>query len=78
VDRFAYRLGTLEARLFALDPSRALARGYALLVDGGALVGGVSAVRPGDRIEARLADGRLDLIVEAVRPSTGEGPGGSG
>ena len=68
--RLGYRLGTLEARLGALDPSRALARGYALLTDArGALVAGTDAVRPGERLEARLADGSLALTVEAVRPA---------
>jgi exodeoxyribonuclease VII large subunit len=73
--RLGYRLGTLDARLGALDPARALARGYALLVDErGALVGGVASTRPGMRIEARLADGRLDLSVEAVRPAASGTP----
>lgn len=68
----ARRLELLGARLAALDPQRVLARGYALLEDeqGRPLVG-VGALRPGRRLQARLADGRLALDVAAVWPDDG-------
>nr|WP_217427436.1 exodeoxyribonuclease VII large subunit [Leptothrix sp. C29] len=68
----ARRLELLGARLAALDPQRVLARGYALLEDeqGRPLVG-VGALRPGRRLQARLADGRLALDVAEVWPDDG-------
>ncbi|MFM2342851.1 MAG: exodeoxyribonuclease large subunit [Pseudomonadota bacterium] len=64
----AHRLALLAARLEALDPQRVLARGYALLGDAdGRPVTGITGLAPGQMLQARLADGRLEVLVQAVR-----------
>jgi exodeoxyribonuclease VII large subunit len=58
-----------RARVAALSPLATLQRGYALLTDAdGHLVGHAAGVRSGDRLDARLADGRLSLVVEFAHP----------
>jgi exodeoxyribonuclease VII large subunit len=68
------RLDRIEARLRLLDPAQVLQRGYAWLVDGhGQAITSVTRVAAGDAVTARLADGSLDLSVQAVntrRPPT--------
>ncbi len=61
-----HRLEHAQARLSSLDPQRVLERGYALLTDpdGGAITQ-VEQARAGQQVRARLADGTLDLRVEA-------------
>jgi exodeoxyribonuclease VII large subunit len=63
-DRRAEALASRAAALRALDPERALERGYAVLVDEhGELLAGVAAVRAAGRVEARLADGSIGAQV---------------
>ncbi|MFM2059113.1 MAG: exodeoxyribonuclease large subunit [Pseudomonadota bacterium] len=65
----AQRLDLLAARLAALDPHAVLARGYALLSDeAGRPLLSVHQARPGGTVQAHLADGRLQLGVQAVEP----------
>jgi len=47
-----------------------VARGYSLVTrhDDGALVRSVDQVQPGDRLQARLADGTVEVQVSAVTP----------
>ena len=67
-------LDAIRARLEALDPQHVLARGYAWLTDAkGKPVLSVPQVRPGDHVRATLADGQVDLLVEAVSPSRDAG-----
>lgn len=58
-----------QARLALLDPHLVLQRGYAWLAntEGHALTS-VSQVKPGQAVQAVLADGTLDLTVTAARP----------
>ncbi|MEZ5989351.1 MAG: exodeoxyribonuclease VII large subunit [Planctomycetota bacterium] len=72
LERAAGRLETQELRSRALDPARVLARGFAVLRgrDGRALRS-VRGVAVGQELEARLADGALDLRVEARREQAG-------
>ena len=56
-------------RLEALSPLRVLDRGYALVYGpGGHLLRAAAAVQPGDRLTARLAEGRLQAEVLAPIP----------
>ena len=62
------RLDRLDARLRLLDPAQVLQRGYAWLVDAqGRAVTSAARVAPGDALSVRLADGSLDVHVDAVR-----------
>ena len=69
--RMEARLEGATGRLQALDPTRVLARGYALLVDGDERpVTSVARLAVGARIVARLADGSAELETRAVSPAT--------
>ncbi len=59
------RLERDQVRLSALDPRQVLQRGYALITqpDGSVLVRAAQA-RPGQAVQALMADGRVDLTVE--------------
>lgn len=60
-------LTELGAALHALSPLGVLGRGYAVLSDGeGNTVEGVTRVHTGQKLKARLRDGRLDLTVDAI------------
>ncbi|MFM2112876.1 MAG: exodeoxyribonuclease large subunit [Pseudomonadota bacterium] len=62
-------LARLGDRLALLDPSLVLQRGYAWLQDEqGRAVESVTALRTGQTVKATLADGEVDLGVQAVRP----------
>ena len=59
------RLDRAALRLQLLDPHLVLQRGYALLSDGtGRTVSSVRQAPPGTALQARLADGTLDLTVQ--------------
>ena len=63
-------LGQLGAQLAALSPLAVLDRGYAMVRKAGAIVRDAAAVRPGDRLQVRLAHGSLAVTVDATgRPS---------
>ncbi len=73
------RLQHLATRLHAAHPLAPLQRGYALLTDEqGRIVRAARQVQPGQRIHARLAQGRLTARVEAVADDPPAGPGGAG
>jgi exodeoxyribonuclease VII large subunit len=56
------------ARLRAISPHATVARGYAIVRAGGAVLREVAAVVPGDPIDVELAAGSLGARVEEVRP----------
>jgi exodeoxyribonuclease VII large subunit len=56
------------ARLRALSPAATVARGYAIVRAGGAVVREAAAVRPGEAIDVELAAGSLSARVDEVRP----------
>lgn len=67
VDDRRHRAARLAARLEALSPLGVLARGYSLThAADGTLVRSAAAVRPGDRLLTRVADGEIASRVEGV------------
>jgi exodeoxyribonuclease VII large subunit len=60
------RLRQLMQSLHTLSPLATLERGYAIVQhpDTGAIVTDAGKIRPGERVRARLARGRLDCLVE--------------
>lgn len=72
-ERAGQRLEGLHRRLEALNPQRVLSRGYAYLTDaGGHALVSVSAVSPGQAVQAVLADGRLRAQVLDVDSTDAE------
>ena len=72
--RHAGRLESAAIRLGSVDPSRVLARGYALLRDAdGHALSSVEQLRPGQPVRATLQDGDAGLEVRAVGPSAPAG-----
>ena len=65
------QLGDLARTLHAVSPLAVIGRGYAVLTSPatGTVVSSVQQADAGDRITARLQDGRLDCRVEAVVPA---------
>ena len=68
LERGQERLARATQALDTLSPLATLARGYAILeqLPNGAVVRDASALRPGDAVRARLAQGVLDCRVEKV------------
>ncbi len=54
----------LARQVAALDPNRVLARGYAIVTRGDALVSSARQVAAGDPINVRVADGAFDATVQ--------------
>ena len=67
-----HQLRTVASTLDTLSPLAILSRGYSILETspGGKIVKDAQAVRVGDRIRARLAEGRLSCLVEQMEPPT--------
>ena len=66
-DREARRFAGTVAKLDALSPLEVLGRGYAMArTEEGGILRSSDQVRPGDRIELRLAQGSLGCRVEEV------------
>jgi exodeoxyribonuclease VII large subunit len=67
-ERARHRLEALGGTIDALSPLKVLSRGYSLSYRAatGEIVRRASEVRVGERIETRLADGRLTSIVDGV------------
>jgi exodeoxyribonuclease VII large subunit len=64
---------SLSARLDALDPQRVLARGYAWLGDeAGQALRSVRQVVVDQKVEARMVDGTVKLVVTGVVPRPGD------
>ncbi|WP_298580145.1 exodeoxyribonuclease VII large subunit [uncultured Luteimonas sp.] len=69
VQRDALQLRGLARSLEAVSPLATIARGYSIVQRGdGRVVRNTRDVVAGDAVHARLADGRLQLRVEAVEP----------
>jgi exodeoxyribonuclease VII large subunit len=67
-------LGSVAGRLDGLSPLACLARGYSICTDAtGAVLTRAEQVAPGGRVGVRLAEGRLDCVVEAVRSGGADG-----
>jgi exodeoxyribonuclease VII large subunit len=65
-------LASCRTRVRLLDPAAVLRRGYALLEDAkGHVVTDAQALAAGDRVVARLRDGRVTTRVERVQPNEG-------
>lgn len=78
-ERAAGELGALHGRLVALSPAATLARGYAVLRTPERVVRSADEVAVGDRLEALVADGRLDVEVLATHEgSPGRARDGAG
>ncbi|MHB8533910.1 MAG: exodeoxyribonuclease VII large subunit [Sulfuricaulis sp.] len=69
LERARSRLQQEMQTLHALSPLATLERGYAIVQrpDTGMVVTNVAKVKPGDRVQARLARGYLDCLVEKTR-----------
>jgi exodeoxyribonuclease VII large subunit len=62
-----HRLDVLQA----LSPQRLLERGFALVRhEDGRLLRSVAQVREGERLQLRLADGRIDTVVQQISPTS--------
>lgn len=60
------RLDRIDSRLRLLDPALVLQRGYAWLTDArGQAVTSAMTLTPGDQVTARLADGSVEMSVDA-------------
>ena len=68
--RLRSRTSELERALGAFGPQATLERGYSIVLraDGSGVVRSAGEVRTGERLQARLAHGALDLDVAAVKP----------
>jgi exodeoxyribonuclease VII large subunit len=66
IDMRLRRLDDLARTLHAVSPLATLERGYAILIerDGGSVVRSVAQTTAGQRLQARLADGSIDVRVE--------------
>ncbi len=58
------KLDGLAGRLEILNPRRQLERGYAILTKAGAVLTSAAEAKPGDELQAALADGSLTLEVK--------------
>ena len=70
LQRDALHLRGIARSLEAVSPLATVARGYSILTrsDNGALVRSASQVKPGDQLQARLAEGSVQVRVERVEP----------
>lgn len=66
--RWLRRLERTRAALDAEDPTRPLARGFAIVSKNGMAVYDVASLAPGDSVTARLRRGTFDARVETVAP----------
>jgi exodeoxyribonuclease VII large subunit len=69
IERSAARLQQVMQALHALSPLATLERGYAIVQQSatGAIVTEAASVQAGERVQARLAHGYLDCLVEKTR-----------
>ncbi len=69
LERAEARLRQVMQTLHALSPLATLERGYAIVqrLDTGAIITTAAAVKPGERVQTRLAHGYLDCLVEKTR-----------
>ncbi len=69
LERADARLRQLMQTMHALSPLATLERGFAIVQrpDTGAIVSDAASVKPGERVQTRLARGTLDCLVEKTR-----------
>ena len=67
IDRRRHTLDILEQRTKSLDPTLLLQRGYSITLVNGHALRSPSAVKPGDLIVTRLADGTVKSIVNETK-----------
>jgi len=60
------RLDGLRLQLAALDPSRVLERGYAIVTRGQEIISSVQQVASGDALTVRVSDGEFETIVRGA------------
>ena len=64
---FSYKVDRLGAKLKGLSPEIPLKKGYSYLMDSkGHIVNSVSSISKGEKISMRLADGKVEAIVENI------------
>ncbi len=64
---FSYKVDRLGAKLKGLSPEIPLKKGYSYLMDSkGHIVKSVSSILKGEKISMRLADGKVEAIVENI------------
>jgi exodeoxyribonuclease VII large subunit len=68
VERRRAALEATAGRLRALSPQATLERGYAIVRTGGHVARTVAALKPGELVDVRLAEGAFGARVEEVRP----------
>jgi len=64
-----HQLDRIEQRLDAVDPRRALERGFLLALKDGRRVDSAIAFTPGDHLTLLFRDGRLDATVTTITPT---------
>jgi exodeoxyribonuclease VII large subunit len=64
-----HRLDLLERRLDAVNPERALARGFLIALKNGRRTASAAAFAPGDRLAVMFSDGIVDAEVKTVKKS---------
>lgn len=71
-ERERHRLRALEASLRALDPSAVLERGYAVVRQGGRVLGGIANADMNQPIQVALSDGALEARITGITPKDGK------
>ena len=72
LERRRHRLNAIDASLRALNPEGVLERGYAIVRQGGRIVGSVDGVDSEAPLRVRLADGELAAQVTQIIPKSEE------
>jgi exodeoxyribonuclease VII large subunit len=67
------QLGFARSLLLAYRPLRPLDQGFALVLQKGAIVRSVAAVKPGDEIEVKLTDGEMLSQVKSIKKTMNTG-----
>jgi exodeoxyribonuclease VII large subunit len=68
LQKWRHRLHVAAGTLDVVSPLRTLQRGYAIVTARDHVVTNASTLKAGDRIQARLADGAVDAVVEQISP----------
>ena len=59
------RLDAVQAKLDAMDPKNVLKRGFAMIFkNDNTVADSINKLSPGERVQAHLADGKVDMLVE--------------
>jgi exodeoxyribonuclease VII large subunit len=74
LQRSRHRLTVAAGTLDVVSPLRTLQRGYAIVTANDHVVTDAAALNPGDLIEARLAHGLVEAIVQHTKPDESSNP----